>query len=70
MLVIITIISYGGRAYISNPAGFIIRKGVNLSHWMSQTREWSPEDRFITREDINLIHGFDHVRIPVDEEEM
>jgi len=58
--------------YISNPSGFIIRKGVNLSHWMSQTREWSPKDKFITREDIKLIQGFgfDHVRIPIDEEEL
>ncbi|UCH13224.1 MAG: cellulase family glycosylhydrolase [Bacteroidales bacterium] len=58
--------------YIENPSGFVIRKGVNLSHWMSQTRDWSPKDKFITREDIKLIHsfGFDHVRIPIDEEEL
>jgi endoglucanase len=58
--------------YITNPSGFTIRKGVNLSHWMSQTREWSPRDKFITREDIKLIHGFgfDHIRIPIDEEEL
>ena len=58
--------------YISNPSGFIIRKGVNLSHWMSQTRDWAPRDKFITREDIKLIRslGFDHIRLPVDEEEL
>jgi endoglucanase len=58
--------------YIANPSGFVIRKGVNLSHWMSQTRDWAPKDKFITRDDIKLIHsfGFDHVRIPVDEEEL
>jgi endoglucanase len=58
--------------YISNPSGFIICKGVNLSHWMSQTRDWAPKDKFITLEDIKLIRsfGFDHIRLPVDEEEL
>jgi endoglucanase len=58
--------------YISNPSGFIIRKGVNLSHWMSQTRDWAPKDKFITLEDIKLISGFgfDHIRLPIDEEEL
>jgi len=58
--------------YIPNPSGFIIRKGVNLSHWMSQTRVWAPKDKFITLEDIKLIRnfGFDHIRLPVDEEEL
>ena len=58
--------------YISNPSGFEIHKGVNLSHWLSQTREWSPKDKFITKEDIKLIDsfGFDHIRLPIDEEEL
>ena len=58
--------------YIENPSEFVIRKGVNLSHWMSQTRDWSPKDKFITKEDVKLIHsfGFDHIRIPIDEEEL
>jgi endoglucanase len=58
--------------YLPNPAGFEIRKGVNLSHWLSQTTEWSPKDKFITREDMKLIKsfGFDHIRLPIDEQEL
>ncbi len=58
--------------YLPNPAGFEIRKGVNLSHWLSQTTQWSPKDKFITREDIKLIKsfGFDHIRLPIDEQEL
>ena len=56
--------------YIANPSRFEIRKGVNLSHWLSQTQEWAQKDKFITKDDIQLIaeFGFDHIRLPVDEE--
>lgn len=58
--------------YISNPAGFEIRRGVNLSHWLSQCFGWSPRDTYITEKDIQFIKsiGYDHVRIPIDEKEM
>jgi len=51
---------------------FRISKGVNLSHWISQVFGWSPREKYITKDDIRLIasFGFDHVRIPFDEEEL
>src|SRR5512138_2102293 len=55
-----------------NTAGFAIRRGVNLSHWLSQCFGWSPRDTFITEDDIRFIKrlGYDHVRIPIDEKEL
>jgi endoglucanase len=58
--------------YTSNPSGFVIHRGVNLSHWLSQTDPGMPRETFIVRDDIKLIKrlGFDHVRLPVDEENL
>lgn len=55
-----------------NPAGFVIRRGTNLSHWLSQDFGNAPREAFITENDIRFIArcGFDHVRIPVDEKEL
>jgi endoglucanase len=52
-----------------NPAGFVIHRGTNLSHWLSQDFGWAPRSAFITENDLRFIRaaGFDHVRIPVDE---
>lgn len=53
---------------------FVIKSGINLSHWLSQVPEsWHMNrETFITRADIKQIagFGFDHVRIPVDEKEL
>lgn len=51
---------------------FKIKSGINLSHWISQVFGWSPRELFIKEEDIKKIasFGFDHVRIPFDEEEL
>jgi endoglucanase len=51
---------------------FVIHRGVNLSHWLSQDFGWYPRDEFITENDIRFIDsiGYDHVRIPIDEFEM
>lgn len=51
---------------------FYIHKGINLSHWLSQVFGWSPRESYITEQDIIQIKnmGFDHVRLPIDEEEM
>ncbi len=52
---------------------FEIKRGTNLSHWLSQSSRRGEERRkFITRSDIEYISllGFDHVRIPIDEEQM
>ena len=53
--------------------GFVIKRGTNLSHWLSQNnidrgearRNHIQEDDFARLEEL----GFDHVRIPIDEEQ-
>ena len=56
----------------TNPAGFVIRRGTNLSHWLSQDFGWQPRSQWITEADFAFIAkaGFDHVRLPIDEKEM
>jgi len=55
-----------------NPSGFEIKRGVNLSHWLSQDFGWAPKYAYINENDIRFIDsiGYDHVRIPIDEQEM
>jgi len=55
-----------------NPSGFDIKRGVNLSHWLSQDFGWSPKYTHIKESDIRFIDsiGYDHVRIPIDEIEL
>ena len=57
---------------VTNPSGFVIRRGVNLSHWLSQDFGWAPREQFIIEKDITYIAslGYDHVRLPIDEKEM
>ena len=52
---------------------FEIKRGVNISHWLSQSRRRGEErGNFIQKEDIDFIAGvgYDHIRIPIDEEQM
>jgi endoglucanase len=52
---------------------FEIKRGVNISHWLSQSSRRGPErDAYLQQSDIKFIkaQGFDHVRIPIDEEQM
>jgi endoglucanase len=54
-------------------SGFVVRRGTNVSHWLSQSdRRGEERARFFTREDVALVArlGFDHLRIPVDEEQL
>jgi endoglucanase len=56
----------------TTPSGFELRRGVNLSHWLSQTSDRASRASFITEKDIAFVAsaGYDHVRIPIDEAEM
>jgi len=50
-----------------------IRRGTNLSHWLSQSpRRGADRRNFLTRADLDRIAdwGLDHVRLPVDEEQL
>lgn len=53
--------------------GFEVKKGINISHWLSQSGDRGEKRaKKFTREDVKFIaeSGFDHLRIPIDEEQM
>lgn len=64
------------KLYYSQPENrdyFQIKRGINISHWLSQNSDKSENRRqFFTKEDAETIAelGYDHVRIPVDEEHL
>lgn len=52
---------------------FEIKRGTNISHWLSQSRARGKERAaWFTRADVRRIaeYGFDHIRLPVDEEQL
>jgi len=52
---------------------FEVKRGTNVAHWLSQSEKRGAErEKFITKQDIQNIAemGFDHVRLPIDEEQM
>jgi len=54
----------------SETEGFVIKRGLNVSHWLSQTKMRGEErEQYMQAIDFEIIAemGFDHVRIPVDE---
>lgn len=56
-----------------SPADFKIMKGTNIAHWLSQSKARGAErDSFFQEKDVALIKelGFDHLRLPIDEEQM
>ena len=58
---------------VQNNKKFEVQRGTNLAHFLSQSRKRGAErEAFVTKEDIRTIAemGFDHVRLPIDEEQM
>jgi endoglucanase len=56
-----------------SPSEFVIGKGTNLAHWLSQSSRRGEERRlFIQEKDFEYLAemGFEHVRLPIDEEQM
>ena len=54
-------------------AAFTIRRGTNIAHWLSQSNKRGEERAgFFTKRDVDYIKsaGFDHIRLPVDEEQL
>lgn len=52
---------------------FRIKRGTNISHWLSQSAARGEErrKRFTSEDSVQLADlGFDHLRLPVDEEQM
>jgi endoglucanase len=52
---------------------FDIQRGVNISHWLSQSKVRGEQRKaHFTEKDVEEVAkaGFDHIRIPIDEEQM
>ena len=52
---------------------FSINRGTNIAHWLSQSdKRGNERATFFTQKDILFIDsvGFDHIRLPIDEEQM
>lgn len=52
---------------------FALRRGTNIAHWLSQSEKRGEERRaFFQEKDVAYLAdlGFDHLRIPVDEEQL
>lgn len=56
-----------------NEKTFDIHRGINISHWLSQSdRRGAERKAYFTEKDVMAIAaaGFDHIRIPIDEVQM
>ncbi|NMH88355.1 glycoside hydrolase family 5 protein [Flavivirga algicola] len=52
---------------------FEVKRGTNIAHWLSQSdRRGIEREQFFTKSDVKKIAsmGFDHIRLPIDEEQM
>lgn len=52
---------------------FVFKRGTNISHWLSQSNKRGIERKnFFVEKDVKYLAslGFDHLRIPVDEEQL
>lgn len=67
--------SAGGEktSYPFTKEKFVIKRGTNVAHWLSQSRRRGEERAaFFSEKDVKYIDslGFDHIRLPIDEEQM
>lgn len=56
-----------------NNSNFTIKRGINISHWLSQTNKNEAErKKYFSEQDMELIAslGYDHIRLPIDEKNM
>ena len=70
--VILIFVSGTGNAQ-SNKGAYAIKRGTNIAHWLSQSAKRGTERAtFFTEKDVKFIAsaGFDHFRLPVDEEQL
>ena len=54
----------------TDKAEFKIHRGVNISHWLSQSdRRGEERNEYFTEKDVKFIAGtgYDHIRLPIDE---
>lgn len=58
---------------VKEKTAFEIKRGTNISHWLSQSRKRGLERvQWFTQSDVKYLAGlgFDHLRLPVDEEQL
>ncbi len=61
---------------LSSPSSankFVFKRGTNISHWLSQSNARGEQRKnYFTEKDVKYLSGigFDHLRIPIDEEQM
>jgi len=70
-IILLTSLSCQKESSQMNENKFTINRGLNVSHWLSQTTiRGSERAAYVTEKDFKLIAelGFDHVRLPIDEE--
>ena len=73
LAVAVAVLSIGVSAGAVEQDAFEIHRGVNISHWLSQSGRRGQERReFFGDKDVALIAslGYDHIRLPVDEEQL
>ncbi len=72
VLIVVTSVCFSAVAS-QNDGAFEIHRGTNISHWLSQSnRRGEARRQWFTEKDVELIAslGFDHIRLPIDEEQM
>ncbi len=72
ILIVVTSVCFPAVAS-QNDDAFEIHRGTNISHWLSQSnRRGEARRQWFTEKDVELIAslGFDHIRLPIDEEQM
>jgi len=74
ILVLIAFTLFSCQGEMQKPVeNFEVFRGTNVAHWLSQSGKRGMErQEFFIREDVENISemGFDHIRLPIDEEQM
>jgi len=73
LFILVATFSCGQKSEQNPIVKFEVKKGTNIAHWLSQSQRRGLErEQFFTKSDIEIITsmGFDHIRLPIDEEQM
>jgi len=74
-LLLAVLVTSSPKSWSATPRknSFDIKNGVNISHWLSQSEQRGERRKaYFTRADVEFIAslGYDHIRLPIDEEQM
>ncbi|MFS4466792.1 glycoside hydrolase family 5 protein [Maribacter sp. 2210JD10-5] len=73
LIFVIVLTSFNEKEKQNTFSKFEVHRGTNIAHWLSQTKTKGAErEAFFTKSDVAEIAkmGFDHLRVPIDEENM